>query len=70
LLFQEAGSIRGKKGYIDLGTQKAGTYFTTPALKEYSSSYAEYTKAYEKTQTSLVKEVVEIAGKRSFFIYR
>ena len=58
----EASTIRGKKGFQELGTQKAGTYFTTPTLKEHSNNYADLLKSYTSTQTSLVKEVVEIAA--------
>lgn len=54
--------IRSKKGFQELGTQKAGTYFTTPALKEHSNNYADLLKSYTSTQSSLVKEVVEIAA--------
>lgn len=58
----ESSVIRGKNGYVEYGTQKSGTYFTTPAMKRAASDYAEFTKAYEKTQNGLVKEVVEICG--------
>lgn len=65
-ILQEASTIRAKKGFHELGTQKAGTYFTTPTLKEHSSNYAEFQKKYENTQSNLVKEVVEIAGQSPF----
>ncbi|CDZ98435.1 dna mismatch repair protein msh2 [Phaffia rhodozyma] len=58
----EASVIRNKRGYIELGTQKSGTYFTTSALKEFASSYQDLSRSYSKAQDSLVKEVVEIAS--------
>jgi DNA mismatch repair protein MSH2 len=43
---------------------KAGIFFTTSKLKELAADYVDKTKAYERTQSSLVKEVVDIAGKK------
>jgi len=59
---QEAGATRGKKGYIDLTTQKSGSIFTTRILRELSDQYLDLQKKYETLQNSLVKKVVEIAG--------
>nr|XP_019008106.1 DNA mismatch repair protein MSH2 [Kwoniella pini CBS 10737]OCF46887.1 DNA mismatch repair protein MSH2 [Kwoniella pini CBS 10737] len=58
----EAGSLRGKKGYIDLATQKSGTIFTTPHLKQLSENYFDLQAQYDKSQRHLVKEVVGIAA--------
>ncbi|WRT70598.1 uncharacterized protein IL334_007596 [Kwoniella shivajii] len=58
----EAGSIRGKRGYIDLATQKSGTIFTTSRLKALSENYFELQASYEKKQRHLVKEVVGVAA--------
>jgi hypothetical protein len=59
---QEAKLIANKKGYTELSTQKAGTYFTTSALKEHASDFMDLQQSYAKAQTGLVKEIVEIAG--------
>ncbi|WVW80934.1 hypothetical protein I302_102925 [Kwoniella bestiolae CBS 10118] len=58
----EAGTLRGKKGYTELATQKSGTIFNTKHLKELSEEYFELQDKYEKTQRHLVKEVVGIAA--------
>jgi len=50
------------KRYIELGTNKSGVYFTTSLLKEHSEDFKETSALYAKTQTGLVKEVVQIAG--------
>jgi DNA mismatch repair protein MSH2 len=52
--------MRNKK-YIELGTIKSGVFFTTLRLKELASEYAENTDMYSRTQSGLVKEVVNIA---------
>jgi DNA mismatch repair ATPase MutS len=57
---QEVNKIKGK--YIDLATQKSGSIFTTKKLKALSEEHSSLTQLYEKTQRSLVKEVVAIAG--------
>ena len=53
--------ISGKKKYFDLGTLKNGAFFTTTTLRELANDYQETTQAYSKTQSGLVKEVVNIA---------
>lgn len=58
---QEAGSLRGKKGYIELATQKSGTIFTTSRIRELSEKYVDLKQDYEKKQRHLEKEVVQIA---------
>lgn len=58
----EAGSIRGKKGYTELSTQKAGVYFTTTGLHKMSAEYTELSNQYHRHQAGLVKEVVGIAA--------
>jgi DNA mismatch repair protein MSH2 len=58
----EAGCIRGKKGYSELSTQKAGVYFTTTGLHKMSSEFAELSAQYNQHQSGLVKEVVNIAS--------
>ncbi|KAI0746952.1 DNA mismatch repair protein [Daedaleopsis nitida] len=48
--------------YIELGTMKSGVFFTTRTLKELSTEYSELTERYTRTQSGLVKEVVNIAS--------
>lgn len=60
-MLKEAGATRGKKEYIDLTTQKSGSIFTTRTLRGLSDTYLELQERYEKLQSSLVKEVVNIA---------
>jgi len=62
LTTKEAGSIRNKKGYTDLGTQKAGLYFSTPTLSKLANSFEDLQKRYNSMQSGLVKEVVDIAA--------
>lgn len=58
----EAKAIRGQRGYTELGTQKAGTYFTTSTLKELNNEYRDLSTRYDRTQSGLAKEVVNIAA--------
>lgn len=55
------GKIDGKKKFIELSTTKSGVFFTTRTLKDLAADFEESTAAYAKTQSSLVKEVVNIA---------
>ncbi|GBE87515.1 DNA mismatch repair protein msh-2 [Sparassis crispa] len=57
----DAKAINGKK-YIELGTLKSGLFFTTKTLKELAGEYQETTESYSRTQSGLVKEVVNIAS--------
>ncbi|KIM42345.1 hypothetical protein M413DRAFT_444770 [Hebeloma cylindrosporum] len=50
------------KRYIELGTNKSGVFFTTTALKQHAEDFKEISATYAKTQTGLVKEVIEIAA--------
>ncbi|GAA6030957.1 hypothetical protein JCM8097_008956 [Rhodosporidiobolus ruineniae] len=59
---KEASAIKNKKAYIELKSQTNGVHFTTKALKELNEEYTDVTKQYEKKQTSLVKEVIQIAA--------
>lgn len=58
----EAGVLKTKSGYYELGTQKNGVYFATSAMKKLSSAFREKEKSYNSTQSGLVKEVVSIAA--------
>ncbi|KAI0765364.1 DNA mismatch repair protein [Fomes fomentarius] len=48
--------------WIELGTQKSGVFFTTSTLKNLSTEYSELTEQYTRTQSGLVKDVVNIAS--------
>lgn len=50
-----------KNKYIELGTIKSGVYFTTKTLKSLATDYQETNDEYQRTQSGLVKEVVNIA---------
>ncbi|KAJ3856348.1 muts domain V-domain-containing protein [Lentinula lateritia] len=50
------------KKYIELGTIKSGVFFTTKTLKLLAEDYLEYSSKYTRTQSGLVKEVVNIAS--------
>ncbi|EPS97986.1 hypothetical protein FOMPIDRAFT_1127467 [Fomitopsis schrenkii] len=57
----DARLIKGN-GYTELSTIKAGAYFTTKTLKELATEYKETAEQYQRTQSGLVKEVVNIAA--------
>lgn len=59
---QEAGVLRNRKGYIELSNRNNGTHFTTKLLKELNNEQKDLTTKYERKQSSLVKEVIAIAG--------
>ncbi|BGO94891.1 hypothetical protein NBRC10512_006153 [Rhodotorula toruloides] len=59
---KESAVIRNKKNYIELKNQTNGMYFTTKALKQLNDEYRDCTKEYEKKQSQLVKEVIQIAS--------
>ncbi|PPQ65114.1 hypothetical protein CVT24_003005 [Panaeolus cyanescens] len=50
------------KKYIELGTSKTGVYFATRTLKQLAEDFKETSAAYSRTQSSIVKEVVNIAS--------
>ncbi|KAF9476823.1 DNA mismatch repair protein [Pholiota conissans] len=50
------------KHYIELGTNKTGVYFTTKSLKQYAEDFKEISVVYARTQSGLVKQVIEIAA--------
>lgn len=57
----EAGSIRNKKEYKEITTQKNGVYFTTTTLQNLNREVDQSTQTYNKTQSGLVQEVVNVA---------
>ncbi|KAF8880020.1 DNA mismatch repair protein MutS [Infundibulicybe gibba] len=50
------------KTYIDLGTTKSGVFFTTKTLKRLAEEFKDLSQNYSRTQSGLVKEVVNIAS--------
>jgi DNA mismatch repair protein MSH2 len=50
------------KKYTEIGQTKSGVFFRTPKLKRLAEDYAEFSQSYNRTQSGLVKEVVNIAG--------
>lgn len=57
----EAGSIRNRKEYKEISTQKNGVYFTTTTLQNLNREVDQSTQTYNKTQSGLVQEVVNVA---------
>lgn len=58
----EAGCIRNKKQYLECSTQKNGVYFTTHALQSMRREHDQLSENYNRTQSSLVHEVVSVAA--------
>lgn len=58
----EAGCIRNKSGYQECSTQKNGVYFTTRNLQSLRREYDQLSQNYNRTQSSLVNEVVGVAA--------
>ncbi|EJD43340.1 DNA mismatch repair protein [Auricularia subglabra TFB-10046 SS5] len=54
--------IEGKRAYIQLATQKTGTFFRTQALADLATEFAEAAESYKAKQAQLVKEIVEVAA--------
>ncbi|KFH40924.1 DNA mismatch repair protein msh-like protein [Hapsidospora chrysogenum ATCC 11550] len=59
---QEAGCIRNNSGYQECSTQKNGVYFTTKKMQAYRREYDQLSQNYNRTQSSLVNEVVQVAA--------
>lgn len=58
----EAGCIRNKKQYPEAATQKNGVYFATNALLNMRREHQQLTENYNRTQSGLVSEVVNVAA--------
>ncbi|KXL44905.1 hypothetical protein M433DRAFT_67107 [Acidomyces richmondensis BFW] len=58
----EAGSIRGKKQYQECSTQKNGVFFTTTAMSQMRRDFDQLSEQYNRTQSGLVAEVVNVAA--------
>jgi DNA mismatch repair protein MSH2 len=58
----EAGCIRNKSQYQECSTQKNGVYFTTKKLQSIRREWDQLSENYNRTQKSLVDEVVSVAA--------
>ncbi|KAK4498271.1 hypothetical protein PRZ48_010929 [Zasmidium cellare] len=58
----EASVIRNKKEYQEISTQKNGVYFTTTKLTEMRREFDQLSENYNRTQSGLVNEVVNVAA--------
>lgn len=58
----EASCIRGKKEYQECSTQKNGVYFTTSNLQRLRREFDQLSDNYNRTQSGLVNEVVQVAS--------
>ncbi|TKA27058.1 DNA mismatch repair protein msh-2 [Salinomyces thailandicus] len=58
----EASAIRNKKRYTELSTQKNGVFFTTQAMTEMRREFDQLSENYNRTQSGLVNEVVNVAA--------
>ncbi|ANB12773.1 mismatch repair ATPase MSH2 [Sugiyamaella lignohabitans] len=58
----DSGCLRTSRGYVELSTQKAGVYFYSFKMKQFNEEYTELDTEYRRTQSSLVREVVNIAA--------
>lgn len=58
----EASTIRNKSKYQECSTQKNGVFFTTHKLQSIRREFDQLSENYNRTQTSLVNEVVSVAA--------
>ncbi|PQE31743.1 hypothetical protein CJF32_00005060 [Rutstroemia sp. NJR-2017a WRK4] len=58
----EAGCIRNKSKYQECSTQKNGVFFTTSKLQSIRREFDQLSENYNRTQSSLVHEVVSVAA--------
>ncbi|EPE03362.1 dna mismatch repair protein msh-2 [Ophiostoma piceae UAMH 11346] len=58
----EAGCIRNNSHYQECSTQKNGVYFTTKELQALRREFDQLSHNYNRTQSSLVSEVVGVAA--------
>jgi DNA mismatch repair protein MSH2 len=59
---QEASCIRNNSNYQECSTQKNGVYFTTKKLQSLRREFDQLSQNYNRTQSSLVNEVVSVAA--------
>jgi DNA mismatch repair protein MSH2 len=58
----EAGCIRNKREYQECSTQKNGVFFTTSTMQTLRREHDQLSSNYNRTQTGLVNEVVNVAA--------
>ncbi|KAB8218077.1 muts domain V-domain-containing protein [Aspergillus novoparasiticus] len=58
----ESGCIRNKREYQECSTQKNGVYFTTSTMQTLRREHDQLSSNYNRTQTGLVNEVVNVAA--------
>ncbi|KAL9539132.1 hypothetical protein MBANPS3_010452 [Mucor bainieri] len=58
----ESGKIRNKSEFIELSTQKSGTFFTTTKLRNLSEQHRDLSAQYEIKQRGMVKEIIAIVA--------
>ncbi|KAF9355404.1 MutS-like protein [Mortierella sp. NVP85] len=58
----DSSCLRNKSKYIELTTQKNGVLFTTTKMREASQKFSKTSQEYERTQSSLAKEVISIVA--------
>ncbi|GMM34380.1 mismatch repair ATPase [Saccharomycopsis crataegensis] len=58
----DASVIRGLPKYHELQTVKAGVFFTTSQLKSVADQYTNLQGEYNRTQTAVVREIIEICS--------
>lgn len=58
----DATVLRGHSNYIELQTVKAGVFFTTAEMRNVADSYNSLQSEYNKTQSGVVKEIMEITA--------
>ncbi|KAK0863061.1 MSH2 protein [Friedmanniomyces endolithicus] len=58
----EAAAIRNKKQYQECSTQKNGVFFTTTNMTNYRREFDQLSENYNRTQSGLVNEVVQVAA--------
>ncbi|KAK0625228.1 muts domain V-domain-containing protein [Bombardia bombarda] len=61
----EAGCIRNNARYEECSTQKNGVYFSTKKLQVFRREFDQLSQNYNRTQSSLVNEVVGVAASYS-----
>ncbi|CDH49315.1 dna mismatch repair protein [Lichtheimia corymbifera JMRC:FSU:9682] len=55
----DASKLRNKSRYMELSTQKSGTFFTTNALQNLNTQWSDASSEYDRCQARLVKDVIE-----------
>lgn len=63
----DASKLRNKSRYMELSTQKSGTFFTTNALQNLNTQWNDASSEYDSCQSKMVKKVIESVGKYPFF---